>query len=399
MAKYRFWAHSVDGKPLQGVIKADGLEEARQALEVRRLIADRIVPQPLEWRNPFRRAPSSRAVVEFARQFATLVDSSVPVAQALEMTADLSRDPLLGEALRDTLEGIQAGGGVAESMAEHRRVFGEIFVATVAAGEQGGNLTVVLLRMADDMERTQEIRERVLAALAYPAVIVAAAIGAVATLLVLVVPTFEGIFAGNGMDLPASTLLFVTVSRVFARYWVVVIAVLVGAALALRYWYRSERGRHILDSVVLRLPVGGGLASRLAVARFSRSAAALLASGVPILDALHAAAGTCGNVAIADALSRARESVASGRSLSEQLAREAALPPLLASMVAIGEQTGQLDRMLHKVADFHDREVRVSVDGLLRVVEPILVIVVGVILGATVIAMYLPVVDAISATG
>lgn len=399
MARFRFWAHSVDGKQFQGVIKAEGLEEAHRALERRRLMADRIVAESAGWRNPFRRTASSRAVVEFVHQLATLLDSSVPLARALEMTADLTRDRPLREALLATLAGIRAGSGVAESMGAHRQVFSEVFVATVAAGERGGNLTVALRRLADDMERSQDIRERVLAALAYPAVILAAAIGAVATLLVLVVPTFEGIFAGNGMELPASTLLFVNVSRVFARYWVGMIAVVIAAAIALSYWHRSERGRRVLDGVLLRLPVGGVLVTQLAVARFSRTAASLLASGVPILDALRAAAGTCGNEVIAEALSRARESVASGRTLSEQLEREAVLPPLLASMVAVGEQTGQLEGMLNKVGDFQDREVRVAIDGLFKVLEPALVIVVGVILGAIVIAMYLPVVDAISATG
>lgn len=399
MLSYRFWAHSVDGKTYSGVIQAESLEAAHQELEVRRLIPERVVPERAAFGIRFTRRPSSRAMVEFARQLATLIESAIPLARALEIVSAVTRDRPLQEALGATLDAIRSGSGVAEAMAKHPEVFGEIFVATVAAGERGGNLGLALLRMADYLERTQSIRDRVVSAMAYPAIVVVAGIASIAALLVLVVPTFEGIFIDSGMALPATTLLFVTVARWFARYWLVGAGVVVAALVAVRLWYRSERGRRVLDGVLLRLPGSGGLAARLAVARFSRTAASLLASGVPVLDALQAAARTCGNVIIAEALSRGRESVAAGHMLGEQLAREAVLPALLASMVTVGEQTGQLDRMLDKVADLHDREVQASIDGLLKVLEPALVIVVGVILGGIVVAMYLPIISAISAVG
>lgn len=399
MPSYRFRAHSVDGKPFQGVIRADDLNAVRQELEVRRLILDEIVPERTERRSRRNEVPSSRAMVEFARQFATLLEAFVPVVRALETVANVTRDRALRRTLEATVDSIRAGSSLAEAMGAHPRVFSNIFISTVAAGERGGNLSVGLLRVADHMERTQELRERILAALAYPAVIVVAAIGSLAALFIFVVPTFEEIFTSNGIALPSITLLFVNLSKLFVRFWLLGIGVIIAGIIVVRVWYRSEQGRRTLDSLILRLPFGGELTRRLAVARFSRTAASLLASGVPILDALEAAARTCGNVHIEEALSRGRDGVAAGRPLAEQLSRESELPPLLASMVEVGEETGQLDRMLDKVADFHDREAQSSLDGLLKVVEPALVVVVGIVLGAIVIAMYLPIIDAVTAVG
>ena len=399
MLSYRFWAHSPDGEAFEGVIQAESLEDVHKELEVRRLIPKRIVEEPTALRVSLRRAPSTRAMVEFSHQLATLVESFVPLVPAIEMVSSITRDRPLREALEETLVDVRAGSPLAEAMSEHPKVFADIFIATVAAGEEGGTMGVALRRMADYLERRRAIREGILGAVAYPAVIVAAAVVSVVMVLLLVIPTFERIFASSGLELPASTLLFVTLSRLFARYWLLGVIFPAVAIFGLRRWHRTEHGRRTFDGVLLRLPGIGGLAGQFAVARFSRTAALLLASGVSILVALQAASRTCGNIVIGKALSRGRESVAAGGSLAEQLARESTLPPLLGSMVAIGEETGELDRMLDKVADFHEREIQASINGLLKVIEPALVILVGVFLAAIVISIYLPIFEAISTVG
>jgi type IV pilus assembly protein PilC len=337
--------------------------------------------------------------VQFARQFATLTESAVPLVLSLEILLGLTEDRPLRQAIATVTEDIQGGATLADSLRRHPKVFSGIFIAVVDAGEEGGTLDVTLNRLADYMERSQEIRDRISGAMVYPIVIASVAVASVVALLTLVVPTFEAMFAASGMALPFATQMLVNASRFLgANLWLFLAGLLAGS-LIVKATLDSDGGRRSLHRLVLRLPVLGSLAKKVAVARFSRTIASLLASGVSILDALVAAAKTAGNSAIEDAMLRCRDGIASGKDISSSLTEESILPPLVSRMVGVGEQTGRLGDMFAKVADFYEREVDAQVEGLLKALEPILVVLVGVILGGMVIAMYLPIFDIVGAVG
>lgn len=395
MIGYRFRAHTADGKGYRGVIQASSVEEAERALAKQKLIPDHIRAEPLDQSLKLRRTASSRALVQFARQFATLIESAVPLILSLEILQGLTDDRPLRDAIADVTSSVQGGSTLADAMRRHPRIFSGIFVSIVDAGEQGGSLDVSLNRLADYLERAQMIRDQVRGAMVYPAVIALVAIGAVVAMLTLVVPTFEGMFAASGMALPFPTLVLVESSRFVADQWQLIVVALLFGILAAKAFYGTAQGERLAHRFLLSVPVVGALVRKVAVARLSRTVASLLASGVSILDALAAAARTAGNIPIQEALMRSRESVAMGSAISPTLGREAILPDLMSRMVGVGEQTGRLDDMFRKVADFYEREVDATVEGLLKALEPMLVVLVGVMLGGMVVAMYLPIFDAI----
>ncbi len=397
MNGYRFKAHTPDGKVFRGVIQATTMEEAHRALARQTLIADSVRPAPLDRSLQLRRSVAPRALVQFSRQFATLIESAVPLLLSLEILQGLADDRALRKALSIVTTQIEAGSTLADALRHHPHVFSDIFVNIVDAGEESGTLDVALTRLADYLERAQAVREKVHGAMIYPMVILLVAVGSVAALLTLVVPTFEGMFAASGVALPYPTLVLVNSSRFLASNWAyfalgVLLTILVSRAI-----YSADWGRRIAHRILLRIPVAGRLTRKVAVARLSRTLSSLLSSGVPILDAIVAGGRTCGNMVLQDALLRCRENVAVGLGVSDALALEPALPDLLTRMVSVGEQTGRLDSMFAKVATFYEREVDAEVDGLLKALEPMLVVLVGVILGGMVIAMYLPIFDAIGA--
>lgn len=394
---YRFRAHSPDGKAFTGVIQANSVEEVQRALANQKLIPDHIRAEPLDQSLKLRRTPDPRALVQFARQFATLIEAAVPLLLSLEILQGLTEDRPLRSAIGQVDADIQGGSTLAEALRQHPRVFSSIFVAIVDAGEEGGTLDLSLNRLADYMERAQEIRDRVRGAMIYPAVIAMVAVGAVIAMLTLVVPTFENMFSASGMGLPVPTLVLVTASRFLAAQWALVVVAMLFATLVAKTLYSTQGGRRLTHRILLRLPVAGPLALKVSVARFSRTIASLLSSGVTILDAMAGASRTAGNAVIEDALLRVRERIASGSGVSGPMAVERALPKMLPQMINVGEQTGRLDEMFDKVADFYEREVDADVEGLLKALEPVLVVMVGVILGGMVIAMYLPIFDAIGA--
>ncbi|GMV05956.1 MAG: fimbrial assembly protein PilC [Gemmatimonadota bacterium] len=397
MSGYRFRAHSPDGRAFKGVIQANSVEEVERTLAKQRLIADHIRAEPLDQSLKLRRTPAPRALVQFARQFATLIEAAVPLLLSLEILQGLTDDRALKQALSSVTADISGGSTLADALRRQPKCFSGIFVAIVDAGEQGGSLDVSLNRLADYMERAQEIRDRVRGAMIYPAVIAMVAVGSVVALLTLVVPTFESMFAASGMGLPVPTLVLVTASRFLAAQWSLVLVVVLFASLVAKAFYGTEGGRRLTHRLLLRLPVAGPMALKFSVARFSRTAASLLASGVSILDVMAAASRTSGNALVEEALLRSRERIAGGSGVSDPLAIEPVIPAMLPQMLSVGEQTGRLDDMFDKVADFYEREVDADVEGLLKALEPVLVVLVGVVLGGMVIAMYLPIFDAIGA--
>lgn len=399
MSGFRFKAHTPDGKVYKGVIQATTEDEARRALSRQKLIPDSVKEEPMDRSFQLRRTPSPRALVQFARQFATLIEAAVPLLLSLEILQGLTDDSPLREAVATVQRDIEGGSTLADALRKHPRSFSDTFVNVVEAGEQGGTLDTSLIRLADHMERSMEVRDRVRGAMMYPLVVVLVAIGAVGALLTLVVPTFEGMFAASGLTLPFATQVLVGASRfVGSNLYLMVVAVLL-TVLVLKTIYGTRGGRRFTHGLILALPVFGSLAQKVAVARMSRTIASLLSSGVTILDALVAGAKTSGNALVEEALLQAQGNVAMGFGIADSLAVHGVLPSLVPNMVGVGEQTGRLDHMFTKVADFYEREVDAEVEGLLKALEPALVVMVGVILGGIVVTMYLPIFDAVGAVG
>ncbi len=399
MNGWLFKAHTPQGKVHQGVIQATSIAEVERTLARQKLIPDRIRPAPTDRSFQLRRKPSRRAMVQFARQFATLISAAVPLVLSLEILQGLSDDTPLRRALEKVTGDIQAGSTLADALRRHPKVFSDIFVAMVDAGEQGGSLDVALLRVAEYMERAQEVNERMRGAMIYPTVIVLVAIGAVVALLTFVVPTFQSMFESSGMALPYPTLVLVDTSHFIARNIRYIVVATLFLVLVLKGLYDTRVGKRVAHRMALHLPVMGSLIRKSSVARFSRTIASLLGSGVSILEALEAASRTTGNVVIERAVMQARDGVEQGMGISGPLSVSRVLPPLVSRMVNVGEQTGRLDEMFAKVADFYEHEVDAAVEGLLKALEPALVVVVGVVLGGMVVAMYLPIFDAVGTVG
>jgi len=397
MSGYRFKAHTPDGKVFKGVMQATSIDDVRRSLARQKLIPDSIKPEPVNRSLQLRRTPTPRSLVQFARQFATLIESAVPLLLSLEIAQGLTDDRPLRAALATVADDVASGLTLADSLRKHPRVFSDIFVSVVEAGEEGGSLDVSLNRLADYMERSQEVRDRVHSAMMYPIVILLVAVGSIGALLTLVVPTFEGMFAASGLELPFATQVLVESSRFVGGNLALLVVGTLLAILFLKAFYDTRSGRRLSDRVVLRVPLLGRLARKVAVARLSRTMASLLTSGVSLLEALIAASRTSGNMVLEEAVLATQDRVSMGSSISDALAEQEVLPSLISRMVSVGEQTGRLDDMFGKVADFYEREVDTEIDGLLKALEPALVTVVGVVLGGVVIAMYLPIFDAIGA--
>lgn len=396
MSGWKYRARTHDGEIRVGVLQAVTAEDAMQSLLRGKLIPEWVKPAPTDEHFRLRRRANSRALAVFARQFATLIDAGVPLVLSLEILGDLTDDRALKQALGQLGADVQKGFTLADAMRRHPRVFSEIFVNMVDAGEQGGVLDTILLRLATHLEKSQAVVSRVQTAMIYPAIIILVTVMAVGVLLTFVVPTFQQMFAAANLSLPYPTLVLVQSSQFVRDSWLYLTVGFLLALLVARQLYETEFGRWFVDGLVLRLPLFGGVIRKAAVARFSRTLASLFAAGVNVLDALEVTARTTGNVVLERGIVRSRDAIAAGHGISGPLAATGVLPSLVARMVRVGEETGRLDSMLEKVADFYDAEVDAAVEGLLKAMEPAFVVILGLGLGAMVVAMYLPIFDALT---
>jgi type IV pilus assembly protein PilC len=336
------------------------------------------------------------ALALFARQFSTLVDAAVPLIHGLEITQDLTEDRRLKKALGQIIIDVQAGRSLADSMKEHPNVFSDIFVNMVEAGEQGGVLDSILQRVATYLEKCQALVAKVKTAMVYPVIILIVALLSAAVMLTFVVPTFQQMFASGGLSLPYPTQVLVNMSEFMQANWIKLLLVIVGGFIAARQLYGTAGGRLFFDNIFLRIPVLGDLIRKTAVARFAQSMSSLLVAGANLIDAIIASAGTAGNVVIQKGLLRTRPAIEAGQGISKPLAESGIMPRLVSRMVEVGEQTGQLDGMFEKVATFYEGEVDTAVERLMKAMEPALIVVVGFILGGMVVALYLPIFEALT---
>lgn len=338
-----------------------------------------------------------RDVVIFTRQFSTMINSGLPLVQALDILSKQSENPVLQAVTRSVVFDVESGHTVADALAKHPNAFSELYVNMVAAGEAGGILDTILMRLATFMEKNDSLVRKVKGAMIYPGVIMSVAGLAITVLLLFVIPTFEAMFASVGLPLPLPTRIVIALSNFLQAYWWAVgIGLFIGFHMLKRY-YATSNGQLAIDRLLLKAPVLGDVLRKSAVSRFTRTLGTLISSGVSILDGLEITAKTAGNRVISDAIMASRASIAGGDTISAPLAKSQVFPPMVISMISVGEQTGGLDEMLSKIADFYDEEVDAAVGGLLSLLEPIMIVFLGIVVGGMVVAMYLPIFDMINA--
>ena len=338
-----------------------------------------------------------RDIVIFTRQFSTMINPGLPLVQALDILAKQSENKALQETTRAVVFDVESGNTVADALGKHPKAFSELYVNMVAAGEAGGILDTILMRLATFMEKNDALVRKVKGAMIYPGVIMGVAATAITVLLVFVIPTFETMFASVGLQLPLPTRVVIAMSRFLKGYWWAVIAGAVGSFYMLKHYYATSDGKLRIDRLMLQMPVLGDVLRKSAVSRFTRTLGTLISSGVSILDGLEITAKTAGNRVIQDAIMASRASIAGGDTIAAPLQKSAVFPPMVISMIAVGEQTGGLDEMLSKIADFYDEEVDAAVSGLLALMEPAMIVFLGLVVGGMVVAMYLPIFDMMNA--
>jgi type IV pilus assembly protein PilC len=342
---------------------------------------------------------SDRDIVIFTRQFATMIDAGLPLVQCLEILASQQDNKTLKKTLTEIRQSVEGGSTFAAALKQHPKVFSSLYANMVEAGEAGGILDTILNRLAQYMEKAMALKKKVKSAMIYPSTIVTVAVLVVIFLLVFVIPTFKAMFEGFGAALPLPTQIVLELSRIVRGYFVVGLAVLVGGILGIRWWYGTASGKTAIDRLLLRAPIIGILIRKVAVAKFTRTLGTLISSGVAILDGLDITARTAGNKIVEMAVLRTRASISEGKTIAEPLRESGVFPPMVVQMIAVGEQTGALDAMLGKIADFYDEEVDTAVANLTSLLEPLLMVFLGVVIGGVVIAMYLPIFKLVSVVG
>jgi type IV pilus assembly protein PilC len=327
----------------------------------------------------------------FTRQFSTMIDAGLPLVQCLNILAEQSESKTLRSVTGQVARNVEAGSTLADALRRHPRTFDDLFTNLVEVGEAGGILDVVLQRLSAYIEKAAALKRKVKAAMVYPSAIIGVAIMVVIFMLTFVIPTFAQMFKDLGADLPLPTKVVLWLSTFVRSYILLIIAGMVGCVLALRSYYRTEGGRATIDALMLKLPIFGTLIRKVAVARFTRTLGTLVQSGVPILDGLRITARTAGNKVVEKAVLQCRAAVTEGKTLAEPLRVSGVFPPMVTQMISVGEQTGALDAMLSKIADFYDDEVDTAVSTLTSLLEPIMIVFLGVVVGGLVVAMYLPI--------
>lgn len=338
-----------------------------------------------------------RDIVVFTRQFSTMVNAGLPLVQALDILAKQTENKTLSSITRQVMFDVESGYTLADSMAKHPRAFTTLYTNMVAAGEAGGILDVILNRLAAFLEKNDKLIRKVKGAMIYPSSILAVAVGAIAILLIFVIPTFEDMFASVGVPLPFPTRIVIGMSKALQSYWWALIAFAVGAFIVLKRYYASPNGKLAIDRMLLKMPVLGDVLRKSSVSRFTRTLGTLIASGVSILEGLEITARTAGNRVVQDAIMESRASIAGGETIAAPLAKSGVFPPMVISMISVGESTGGLDEMLSKIADFYDDEVDAAVGGLLSLLEPMMIVFLGIAVGGMIMAMYLPIFDMVNA--
>ena len=395
MATFTYTARSFSGDMRTATLEATSRDDVIAQLRRQRLNVVKI--DEATPKKPKRGHIKMRDIVIFTRQFSTMINAGLPLVQALTILAEQSQNKTLSEITRKVVFDVESGNTVADALGKHPQAFSGLYVNMVAAGEAGGILDTILMRLATFMEKNDALIRKVKGAMIYPGVIMTVAGMAITVLLIFVIPVFENLFSSAGLALPLPTRVVMSASRFLTSYWYIVLGGIGAAVFLFRRYRATSSGKLKIDKFLLRVPVLGDVLRKSAVSRFTRTLGTLISSGVSILDGLEITAKTAGNRVVQDAIMESRSSIAGGDTIAAPLKKSGVFPPMVISMIAVGEQTGGLDEMLSKIADFYDEEVDAAVSNLLSLLEPVMIVFLGIVVGGMVVSMYLPIFDMINA--
>jgi type IV pilus assembly protein PilC len=390
------WKGRTTGGEIQtGELTFDSQEEALAALRKKRIIITSVREKKgdLKLALPkFGSGVSTRDLAIFTRQFATMINAGLPLVQCLDILSKQTEKENFRQVIGQVTREVEAGNTLAESLArkENQRVFDELYVNMVEAGEAGGILDDILQRLATFIEKAEALKRKIKGAMVYPAVVMTVAVLACAFMLIFIIPTFAKMFTGFGAELPLPTKIVMGLSSFLRSFWWAILGVMGALAFGIQRYYRTEPGHMAIDRLLLRVPVLGDVIRKGAVARFTRTLGTLISSGVPILTGLEITARTSGNRVIQEAIMAARASIREGETIAAPLRTSNVFPPMVVQMISVGEETGALDDMLTRIADFYDAEVDTAVESLTSLIEPVMIVFMGSVVGGMVIAMYLP---------
>ncbi len=389
MSLFGYVAKDSQGLKLSGILEAGDQHEAISVLHKKGLIV--ISVREEKAKKVAEKGVKLDDLVIFSRQLATMVESGITLVQALHILSEQSENKTLAGVTLNIKEAIEGGSSLHEAMARHPKIFSHLYINMVKAGETSGLLDEILDRLSTYLEKTAALQRKVKSSLVYPVVVITMAIIITLVLLIKVVPTFEGIFATLGGTLPLPTQILIGISNTLRRLFLVIVILFVFVVFLFKKFIDTPKGRYWFDRRTLRLPIFGPLMRKVVVAKFSRTLATLVKSGVPILNALEIVGKTSDNLVVEEAVNRARDSIREGEPISEPLAKSGVFPPMVVRMISVGEQTGQLEHMLNKIADFYDEQVDASVSGLTSMIEPLVIGFLGIIIGGIVIALFMPI--------
>lgn len=402
MATTYLWkGRSPSGEILSGEYQTDNKDELVSYLRKRKIIITSVREKGAQiiFKMPGQDRVSVKDIGVFTRQFATMINAGLPMVQCLDILSQQIEKDFFKQSVAKVMSDVEGGSTLGEAMARHPKVFNGLYVNMVEAGEAGGILDVILIRLATFLEKLDALQRKVKSALTYPAVVAVVAGGATAFMLIFIIPTFAKMFTDFGGQLPLPTRIVIGISDFLRHFWWAIAAGITAAVITFQRYYKTETGRFNVDKMMLKIPVLGTVVRKGSVARFTRTLGTLISSGVPILQGLEITARTAGNKVVERAVMATRESISQGNTIAEPLKECGVFPPMVTSMIAVGEQTGALDEMLDKIASFYDSEVDTAVDSLTAIIEPVMIVVMGVVVGGMLIAMYLPMFKLVTVVG
>jgi type IV pilus assembly protein PilC len=397
MPAYVWKGKTRDGKAVSGERVADSKEAVMALLRRDQILVSSVKEKGKEMAIPkFGGGVPAKSLAVFTRQFSVMIDAGLPLVQCLEILGTQQDNKTFAKILQQTRMDVEGGASLADAMRKHPKAFDELYVNMIAAGEAGGILDTILKRLATYIEKAVKLKGQVKGAMVYPVAVISIAAIVIAVIMWKVIPTFASMFEGLGAQLPLPTRIVIAISNWFVRLLPFIVIGIILFVIFFKRYYATHGGRRVIDRIVLKLPIIGVLMQKIAVARFCRTLATLVSSGVPILDGLEITARTSGNAIIEDAIMAVRKGVEGGLTIAQPLKDSGVFPPMVVQMIGVGEQTGALDAMLSKIADFYEEEVDQAVANLLTLMEPVMILFLGTTVGGIVIAMYLPLFDLIS---
>ena len=403
MPTYRYSAMDPSGRTINGTLEADSLELVRAKLadlsyHVLTIRETKSRAGVQEWFTGIQRV-RLRDLVMFSRQFATMIDAGLSVVKCLDILQKQTRNPKMKDVIGEVKRDVAGGMSLTEALQKHPRIFTPLYINMIRSAEAGGILDLVLDRLATFLEKEQETRNKIKSAMTYPAVVFCFAVLMLIALLFFVLPKFKGIFDAMGLQLPLTTKLMLNSSDYLRNYWYIALVVMIGSVVAFKLLARTERGKYTLDAAKLRLPVFGDLILKTSVSRFARTFGTLISSGVPVLRALEIVADTAGNRVVAETVGRARSAIKEGEKISTPLFGSKIFPVMVTQMIAVGEETGRLDQMLVKVSNFYDEEVDATLKGLTSLIEPLMIVGLGIIVGFIAVSVISPIYSLVGSLG